>query len=556
MGDIPIVLVGNHTEVRDDREYRGELVDSRDAVEVAQEFQVSKYIEVFSGNLFHVQEIFQQTVHAINAFHASTSISSVERSLYNAHEDKYFRGLLTIPTPEGEFDQFEKTFEINTVEGVDYFFTFDDEDPNKLSKRYGSAIKLKRPFPRLIKVIALERCKYASEISRFEIPLESNEPVCYFDPVTKGFHIDTEANTSYFMTIDGTKPTSSSMMYSEPGLFFDDSPNYCFSDNPKVPHTIRVVAVEQNRFKSKCLTCKPFEILSPPVVHYSDNMLRIDTIPGIVYKYTLDGTVPSYHSLTYSRPVMLARTAETKAIRVAAFPKLYFCSKFVEIPVTQSSPTKSQTPQPNVRMTKAALQRLQYTNLINTKNGTQPSTSPTKKLSPPNNNTRSKSIPPQTRKPSSGNLSSRESAKLPPKKPVSREDSPPEKISRDTTTNTNMIEEVKPVKGCKCSCRAEGTKVEFVFEKYVLVNRMIIKTPGEGNGPEGYEVFMVEELGKQVKVGSGSLEDEQTEQIIYLDDSFLRQNKKLKKIVCVFSTPKGQTTFKILDMKVDYRVAE
>jgi hypothetical protein len=41
-------------------------------------------------------------------------------------------------------------------------------------------------------------------------------------------------------------------------------------------------------------------VLSLPTVHYSavENMIRIETIPGIVYKYTLDGSIPTYNSAT------------------------------------------------------------------------------------------------------------------------------------------------------------------------------------------------------------------------------------------------------------------
>jgi GTPase SAR1 family protein len=312
--EIPIVLVGNHTEYRDDESFSGELVDSQDAVQVAQEFSVSKYIEVFSENVFHVQEIFQQTVHAITTFHANSATTDYERKRKSAFEDEYFRSLLTVPTPEGEFDQFERTFEINTLEEVDYYYTLDESDPNKLCSRYnGEPIKFRTPYPKSIRVVALDRCKYASDIASFEIPSESNDPVGYFDPITKGFHVSRRHNTVYFYTVDGSKPTNKSSIYEEPGVIFDENPNACFVDQVKLPQQVRVVAVEQNKFKSKVKNFKPFEgmfivstrsiltgilVLAPPTVHFSDNMLRIDTIPGIVYKYTTDGTIPNYHSPT------------------------------------------------------------------------------------------------------------------------------------------------------------------------------------------------------------------------------------------------------------------
>jgi hypothetical protein len=44
----------------------------------------------------------------------------------------------------------------------------------------------------------------------------------------------------------------------------------------------------------------PYEILPTPQIHFSsvDNMLKIDTQPGIIYKYTINGCTPTYNSLT------------------------------------------------------------------------------------------------------------------------------------------------------------------------------------------------------------------------------------------------------------------
>lgn len=60
-------------------------------------------------------------------------------------------------------------------------------------------------------------------------------------------------------------------------------------------------------------------------------MLRIDTIPGIVYKYTLDGSTPNYSSPTYTAPLLLPKDGSVKEIKAGAFPKLYFPSKMSEI---------------------------------------------------------------------------------------------------------------------------------------------------------------------------------------------------------------------------------
>lgn len=86
--------------------------------------------------------------------------------------------------------------------------TLDGSDPTKISSKYTGPIKLKKPYPRLIKVLGIERCKFCSEIASFEVPDETDPPVGYFDPITKAFHIiSNRQDTLFFLTLDGSKPT-------------------------------------------------------------------------------------------------------------------------------------------------------------------------------------------------------------------------------------------------------------------------------------------------------------------------------------------------------------
>ena len=106
--------------------------------------------------------------------------------------------------------------------------------------------------------------------------------------------------------------------------------------------------------------------------------------------------------------------------------------------------------------------------------------------------------------------------------------------------------------------------MEFTFEKYVLVSRIIIKTPGQRKGPEFYEIFMIDaKTSKLTRIGYGKLADLAGEQVMTLNELANvavnnHQNPsemRLKKLVCTFRMFKGQKAFKILDMKVDCRVA-
>jgi hypothetical protein len=52
---------------------------------------------------------------------------------------------------------------------------------------------------------------------------------------------------------------NSSMMYREPGIFFDEHPNAGFTVSQKIPPLVRVIAVEKEKFKSKVKNFKSYE---------------------------------------------------------------------------------------------------------------------------------------------------------------------------------------------------------------------------------------------------------------------------------------------------------
>ena len=109
------MMVGNYGECRSDEKYTGKLISSHDAVKLAKANGVSKYIEIFSTDENHVIEIFKQAVLAINNQLKNANIE--EKKQRHLEEETFFRSLLTVPKPEGQFDQLERTFELNTVDG-------------------------------------------------------------------------------------------------------------------------------------------------------------------------------------------------------------------------------------------------------------------------------------------------------------------------------------------------------------------------------------------------------------------------------------------------------
>jgi hypothetical protein len=116
------------------------------------------------------------------------------------------------------------------------------------------------------------------------------------------------------------------------------------------------MAIQKNKFRSKVASFRAYEELPEPKIFYNsvDGMFRIETIPGIVYKYTLDGSTPSLASPTYTSPMLLPKDGSIKVIKAAAFPKLYFPSRVSEV---KRAPPKSPIKTKSIKMNNAALTR-------------------------------------------------------------------------------------------------------------------------------------------------------------------------------------------------------
>eukprot|EP00817_Percolomonadidae_sp_ATCC50343_P004884 CAMPEP_0117425610 /NCGR_PEP_ID=MMETSP0758-20121206/5858_1 /TAXON_ID=63605 /ORGANISM="Percolomonas cosmopolitus, Strain AE-1 (ATCC 50343)" /LENGTH=374 /DNA_ID=CAMNT_0005210219 /DNA_START=592 /DNA_END=1712 /DNA_ORIENTATION=+ len=349
--DVPMLLVGNYAEARNNENFEGTLVPSQEAVNLAQDNGMSKYIEIFSDNLFHIHEIFHQAINAVHQTHVNSNMSPQEREEQAFKERKFFKSLLKVVTPHCNFAQLDRTFELSAQTGITYYYTLDGSTPTKSSKKYTSPIVLRKPYPKVIKAIGIGKCKYPSEVASFPVPEESESPNGYFDPITKAFHIQRKPDTIYFVTMDGTDPTTNSQVYQAPGIMFDASgrSNAAFENiksaansqkifrapgpSVQVPEKIKVIAIEEGKFSSAIKTFIPYDMLPAPNASFKDGYLKIDTIPGVQYRYTLDGTTPTFASEEYSNVdgIYISSEVDISLIKVAAFPKLYFPSIVKEV---------------------------------------------------------------------------------------------------------------------------------------------------------------------------------------------------------------------------------
>lgn len=206
--DVPIILVGTSAEKRKTDEYE-DCVSSQDAVHAAQEYGVTKYIETFADNYFHIHELFQQLLTAVKAANKLSGLSEEQRKQQFFIANGFFKSVLATKDPEGVFDQLERTFTLAThgEEDDEFFYTLDGTLPDKTSQRYTHPIIIDHATTTVV-VIAFSRCKYHSVISRFNVPERSAVPEGYFDMHTKAFHIVSKPNTIYYYTTDGTLPNA------------------------------------------------------------------------------------------------------------------------------------------------------------------------------------------------------------------------------------------------------------------------------------------------------------------------------------------------------------
>lgn len=638
---IPILLVGNHAECRNDPEFRGRFVTPEDAVQLGQRYGVCNYIEISSDNMIHVHEVFRQCIIAVKNNHGESSLTDQERLMLHARENAYFQNVLTVPTPEGSFDQIDCTFSISCEHGVDYFLTIDGTSPTKASIRYSEPITFKKPFPQEIRVIGIARGRYQSEEAHFPVPRESSVPEGYFDIHTRTFRIVSRPDTVYFFTLDGTKPErETGMLYDteSDGIPLDQmfqespatsKPNSCFVGPVRIPEMIKVIGIEKNKFKSRVASFQPFATLPTPTVSYNnmDRVLKVDALPGLVYKYTLDGTTPNWDSITYTSPVLLPSDPSITTIKVAAFPKYSFPSRVAELtniePVSKTS--RNESSRHAVKLTNSAIvsrraasprspmqdmlhghsslsPRRTYSSSLdnndtmhihNNNNSMWSTSSPGKLLgfgsgvdrglynrSPLRERTASPHRSPRLVNSEGGTpvrkqrilqapLTIKEQESLVKRKALfkrksSNSSSPLRgRKSQEFHVNAARIQHVpgdtanetvrKHISNSNnelVQCKAEGANVEFSFAKPVRLSNVYVKTPGNEQGPTGYRCFVVDEENASVtNIGEGDLDDRLGMQRLLIDPS--KYPGQVFKLLCNFKMAPGQTSFKILDMKVD-----
>eukprot|EP01060_Flectonema_neradi_P003516 TRINITY_DN1225_c5_g1_i1.p1 TRINITY_DN1225_c5_g1~~TRINITY_DN1225_c5_g1_i1.p1 ORF type:complete len:739 (+),score=141.35 TRINITY_DN1225_c5_g1_i1:69-2285(+) len=498
----PILIIGADAQCRRDPGIpHADLVSSEEAVQLAQEFGATKYIEVFTNNFYHVNEIIQQALKAISV--NGTPAVNTLKSDYEA-DNSVFKEQLTTPSPIGYFNLIDKTFEIQLKPNTQYYYSVTaDVDisssvtvPTFADEEYTKPVKLQKPYPTYIKVVAYQKCHFPSQVLVLPIPKETEPPLGYFDVLRRGLFVQRSPfsrnkEQKIYYTTNGSKPTCESpQLDEESGLLFGGGANGVPED---IPEVINLFAVEDGCFRSRVVTVASPPTLAAPKVMYSDvdGVLKIQSQPHLDYRYTTDGSAPNYNSLLYTTPVMLPREPGAYRVRVAAFPKLSFSSRVVDVVIGGSdskhhhhsghinSDQRGKDAPPAVPMTRTARARIAR----HSPAGRIASRSPnaTRPRSPalnPHANVKSKVI---------SMIKSGSFHKEPPRQRHNQE---------DVTGPSNV------------SCTTRNNSLDFTFDDPIAITHLTVATPGGGKGPDEYSILVQSPVDSElIDVGSGRLQD-------------------------------------------------
>jgi GTPase SAR1 family protein len=341
---VPTLLVGNYGELRQHTAAPGQLVRPDQAVQLAQECEFLKYLEVTSFNPAHIHELFRQAVLATRD--TAGAVVTAQRS----RAELALCSVLCAPTPSGFFEPWERAFLLDLrgcdSTGVKYLVSWDGTPPTDRSHRYAGKLVMRDPYPQVIQVQSVARCKYRSAVCCFKVPEVSRLPVGHFDAGANRLVLDGAAGTTnraataggrkgecegegeeaaaaeddadpnaqYFYTLDGSEPTAQSQTCGCSWPVVD------LASQPKV---VRVVAVQRGKLRSPvadfpvpCILPRP--VASLVTCNDGSQELTIVLQRGVHYRYTCDGTTPSHcNGQSYTTPV---RVRQGVCVKVIALP--------------------------------------------------------------------------------------------------------------------------------------------------------------------------------------------------------------------------------------------
>eukprot|EP01063_Lacrimia_lanifica_P027543 TRINITY_DN3881_c0_g1_i1.p1 TRINITY_DN3881_c0_g1~~TRINITY_DN3881_c0_g1_i1.p1 ORF type:complete len:789 (+),score=193.59 TRINITY_DN3881_c0_g1_i1:72-2369(+) len=318
--DAPILLIGNDADQREAAPAAA-LVAADEAIALAQEVGAAKYIEVHHLNVLHMEEVVSQALQAVaRRYGGDLPDGAADREALEA--------FLTTPAPMVEVDETEGVLRCRAAgDGeAQLLYTLDGSEPSLHSAVYTAPLPLRPPLPSRVRVRAVGRCQHPSDVVTV-VPEASAAPRGAFDPFRPGaFMVDAAGDgrpRTVHYTLDGTLPTSTSLCAdgATPLAVPPDAP------------CVTLVAREPGKLPSAAVAHPVPARLAPPRATIVERVLHVAAAdPGVVCRYTLDGTPPSYdNGSEYRDPVPLPAGVSVADICVAAFPRLAYPSSAVGV---------------------------------------------------------------------------------------------------------------------------------------------------------------------------------------------------------------------------------
>ncbi len=206
--------------------------------------------------------------------------------------------------PEIEFKALDKdgnifNCSISTYSDGYICYTLDGTEPTTMSARYNDPIRV--PLYTTVKAIVADGKRRSDVMSK--MAWIKRDHTLQPQIVVKGKSVTiltndkSPQNTQIYYTLDGSKPTSESTLYSEP--FIASAGVTRVKAIAITPGAVPSLTTMANVYKNK--VCKPN-------IHYKLGVVSMEPVPGCDIYYTIDDSTPTMESNKYTGPFKLTNT--------------------------------------------------------------------------------------------------------------------------------------------------------------------------------------------------------------------------------------------------------